>query len=364
VADGQHSYEGSGEPADAPAAPPAPDLADVVPVADAAFSDSSGLRALVERSRQRVSAGQTRLNALIDKYQDRPLLDVTLRILQRDREGAGTLVGSALAFRLFLFFVPLTLFAVGVIGVLASWFDLHELNATAGLTGTLAAQMNTALAQPNSTRWIAIIAGLSGMAWAGRSLSRVLVASSCLAWRLPVTAKASVRVIGSVAALVVGMVFVWTVVNRLRRDLGIGVAGLSFVAAFAIYALGWMALSMLLPRATRDPSALLPGAVLVGAVLAGMQAIAQLYLPDKIGRASALYGAIGTTVVTLGWFFFVARAMVFGMSLDAVIYERFGSISQFVFSLPLVRALPPRSAWIRRFFDLDRVGEAAEPHDP
>src|SRR5262249_28035708 len=160
-----------------------------------------------------------------------PLLDVGLRIFQRDREGAGTLVASALAFRLFLFFVPLTLFAVGVLGVLASWFDLHELNHNAGVTGTLAAQINTALSQPNSTRWIAIIAGLSGMAWAGRSLSRVLVASSCLAWRLPVTAKASVRVIGSIAALVFGMVLVWTIVNRVRNDLGVGVASLSVLAA-------------------------------------------------------------------------------------------------------------------------------------
>ena len=45
--------------------------------------------------------------------------------------------------------------------------------------------------------------------------------------------------------------------------------------------------------------------------------------------------------------------MVFGMSLDAVIYERFGSISQFVFGLPIVRVLPRKSAWIRNFFDLD-----------
>ena len=99
-------------------------------------------------------------------------------------------------------------------------------------------------------------------------------------------------------------------------------------------------MSMLLPRATRDPGALLPGAVLVGAVLAGMQAVAQLYLPDKLERASALYGALATTLVTLGTFFLVGRAMVFGMSLDAVIYERFGSISQFVFGLPIVRILP------------------------
>ena len=76
-------------------------------------------------------------------------------------------------------------------------------------------------------------------------------------------------------------------------------------------------------------------------------------LPDKFGRASQLYGAIGTTVVTLGWFFFLGRAMVLGMSLNAVIYERLGSISQLVFALPVVRVLPRKSAWIRTFFDLE-----------
>jgi uncharacterized BrkB/YihY/UPF0761 family membrane protein len=112
-------------------------------------------------------------------------------------------------------------------------------------------------------------------------------------------------------------------------------------------------MSLLLPRRTRDPGAVLPSAVLVGLVLAGMQAISQLYLAGQLGRASALYGALATTIVSLGWFFFLGRAIVFGMSLDAVVYERFGSISTFVFGLPLVRILPRKSTWIRRFFDLD-----------
>ena len=94
--------------------------------------------------------------------------------------------------------------------------------------------------------------------------------------------------------------------------------------------------------------------VLVGAVIAGMQAVSQLYIPDKLERASQLYGAIGLTLVFLGWFFFLGRAMVSAMTLDAVIYERFGSISQLVFGLPLVRIIPRKSAWIRNFFDLDR----------
>jgi uncharacterized BrkB/YihY/UPF0761 family membrane protein len=191
------------------------------------------------------------------------------------------------------------------------------------------------------------------MVWAGRSLSKVMVSSSCLAWRLPVTTKASLRVIGSVVGLILGIVIVAAIVNRLRHSLGVGVASVSFVGAAAIYAVAWMAMSMILPRATRDPGALLPGAVLVGLVIAGMQAISQLYLPDKLDRASALYGALATTIVTLGWFFFLGRAMVLAMSLDAVLYERFGSISQFVFGLPVIRLLPRKSAWIRKFFDLE-----------
>ena len=85
-----------------------------------------------------------------------------------------------------------------------------------------------------------------------------------------------------------------------------------------------------------------------------MQAVSQLYLPDRLNRASELYGAIGTTIVTLGWFFIFGRAIVLAMAVDAVIYERFGSISQFVFSLPAAAA--PAAAVRRgsaRFFGLD-----------
>lgn len=56
--------------------------------------------------------------------------------------------------------------------------------------------------------------------------------------------------------------------------------------------------------------------------------------------------------MTLGWFFVLGRSMVLSMSLNAVVHERFGSISRSVFSLPVARLLPGKSKWIRRFFDL------------
>jgi uncharacterized BrkB/YihY/UPF0761 family membrane protein len=338
-------------------APPADDAAPVDPAGD----DGTGVRAVLERSRERIATEQAHLNELIERYHDRPLLDVALRIYQRDRESAGSVVGSAVAFRLFLFFVPLTLFVVGILGFLARWIEPADLNSTAGLGGTLAAQINTAMSAPNSTRWIATIAGLFGMAWAGRSLSKVLVTASCLAWQIPVTTKASLRVIGSIIGLIAAIVLVGSAVNRNRDHYGPGAASLSFLAVTALYGIAWMALSTLLPKATRDPGALLPGALLVGVVLAVMQAVSQLYLPGKLDRASELYGALATTIVTLGWFFFLGRAMVFGLTLDAVMYERFGSISRFVFGLPLVRVLPRRSHWIRTFFDLPAV---APEHPP
>ena len=316
----------------------------------------TGIQALAARQRERIATGQARANELLERYHDRPLVDVGLRIFQRDRESAGSVVGSAIAFRLFLFFVPVLLFVVGLAGFLTTVIDEDDLKPTS-VTGSLAVQIDTALSQTNATRWIAVAAGLVGMALAGRVLSRVLVAASCLAWRLPITMKARPRLIGAIIGLLVGMALITTVINEVRSRLGLAVAGLSFIAAFGIYVVAWLLLSMLLPKPTSDPGSLLPGAAIVGLTLAGLQAFSQLFLPDQFSRASQLYGAIGITVVTLGWFFILGRTIVLSMSVNAAVYERFGSISQLVFSLPLLRALPRRWPYLRRFFGLDEQAD-------
>ena len=274
----------------------------------------------------------------------------------RDRESAGTLVGSALAFRLFLFFAPWCCSPSGIAGFVGRVVDEDDVNA-AGVTGTLAAQIETALEQPNATRWVAIGVGAFGMALAGRTLSRVMVAASCLSWHQPVRIKASPRLIGALVGLLFGMALISTVVNRIRADLGLAVGAASFAVVFCCYIVAWVLLSQLLPKPTHDPGVLLPGASSVALVLSGLQAVSQLVLPDQFDRASQLYGAIGTTLVTLGWFFILGRTVVLSMSLDAVIYERLGSITSFVFSLPLLRKLPPRWAWVRRYFDLDAASD-------
>ncbi len=308
---------------------------------------------LVQSTNDRLDPLKQWVAGRLAPYEHLPVVDVVVGTYRRDRESAGAVFGSAIAFRLFLFFVPLLLFVIGLLGLISWFVSASDFDKATGVSGDLAAQVQTAFATQGGGRWFATLFGLVGMALAGRSLSKVLYAVSAVAWRLPITAKATFRVIGSVAGLIFGMALVVVIVNRVRIELGFGAAGLSFGPAFAVYVAAWLAISMLLPRGTDDPGALLPGAIIVGLTLTGMQAVSQFYLPSNLARAGELYGAVGTTLVTLGWFFILGRAVSIGMVVNPVVYERYGSISTLVFSLPLVRILPRRSARLRRFFDLD-----------
>ena len=103
---------------------------------------------------------------------------------------------------------------------------------------------------------------------------------------------------------------------------------------------------------------ILPGAAFVATVFVGLQAVSQLYIPNRISGASDLYGGIGVTVVALGWLFIVGRALSFAFSLNAALFDRFGSLSQAIFALPVVRVLPQRSAALRSYFGLDDEGRS------
>jgi len=319
------------------------------PGPDRTPGEKNGAKAALGR---RVHSAKDAAARSFEAHKDVPVVDAALRMYHRDQEAAGALTGSAVAFRLFLFFVPMLLFVVGVAGFLAGFVSAEDVNKAAGLSGGLTKEIRAAFAQNGTTRWVALSVGFVGMLTAGRSLSRGLYAASAVAWRLPVARGASLRVVGALFGLLCGMALVAVLVSRLKEDFGLAVASASFLPALIFYVLAWLGISMLLPRGTADPGALLPGAVLVGLTLAVMHAVSELYLPSNLDRASQLYGALGATIVTLGWFFIIGRAIAIAMELNAVIYERFGSISASVFSLPVLRILPRRSAHIRSFFDL------------
>jgi uncharacterized BrkB/YihY/UPF0761 family membrane protein len=311
-------------------------------------ADDTGRVRFAAATRGRV----TRAQRWLAKYQGLPSVGVVLWIFRRDRQAAGAVMSSALAFRLFLFFMPLLLLTIGVAGFASDIVDARSANQVAGISGGLAKQVGTAFHQSGLTRWVAVLLGLWGVLVAGRSLSRVLYAASAAAWGLPPGDRARLRAVGAVAGLVCTIGVIAILIGRIRESFGLGPASASFLPALLIYAVAWLGVSMFLPRATEDPGTLLPGCLLVALTLTVMHAISELYLPDRLDHASQLYGAFGATVVTLGWFFILGRAIIIAMELNAAIYDRHGSISQVIFSLPVLRTLARRSPRVRRFFDL------------
>jgi membrane protein len=282
------------------------------------------------------------------------IVDSGMRIYERDREAAGTLLGSALALRLFLFFVPLVLLFVGLAGLLGRHGGVDSASSSLEVTGNLAEQIDAALAQETITPWLAVFTGLVGIAITGRSLTRALVLSSALSWTMGGRHKTPIRVIGIVVGLVVSIALVSVILNLIRDATGVAVASVSFLLVAVVYAGLWSVLFLVLPKGTTDPAAALPGAFVVALTLSGMQAVTQLYLPDRISGASSIYGGVGVAVVVFGWFFIIGRALAFSFALNAVVYERFGSASGFVFGLPGLRTIPERFPVVARFFDLER----------
>ena len=315
---------------------------------------------VVGRGAQRTAALQARGRVISERAKAHvevlrgrsKIVDLGFRVYDRDREAAGTLLGSALALRLFLFFVPLILFSVGLAGIVARVTGYDTFSSDAGITGTIGDQIDTAFEQGGASAWFVCLAGLVGMATAGYSLSRALIVSSALSWKMGGKQKTTFGVIGTIVGLIACIGLVAAIINSIRVASGVAVASMSFVVVAAIYVVLWIFVYQTLPRATTDPGASLPGALLASTALTLLQAISTLYLPGAIERSSELYGAIGVTLATLGWVYLLGRVIAFSFSLNAVVFEQIGSVSEIVFAVPGVRAIPRRYPIVARYFDL------------
>jgi uncharacterized BrkB/YihY/UPF0761 family membrane protein len=288
-----------------------------------AGSDQAPERRARDRLRTSLSEGSARLEAA---RLDHPVIDAGFQVVSRDRLLAGGLLASAVAFRVFLWIVPLAVVFVSVFGFYsaADPSEAADLADDLGVTAFITGSVSQALEASGRGRWLALTVGLIALAWASRSLAVSLRAVHALAWEIrPVppiiwTAPAVVAVSG----LMAGIASVFPMVSWLRdRSLGFGLIGMG--ASILLFAAFWTLASSMLPRPADVPvRALMPGALLVGTVVELLHVVSILYLPGRFDRASSTYGALGVAVAALAWLYFSGRAVVAGAVLNVTLWDR------------------------------------------
>lgn len=284
-----------------------------------------------------------------DDLRDRGLVEVGTTLYVRDRDAFASVLGSAIALRLFLFVIPANIALLALV---------HLLHLTSVFDSTLESSVTTGELAANYhdvTFWSQLWTFLSSLVltvWAGRSLARVLATGSTSAWQMPpATAKLGVRAVFALSALLFAIIAMSAILDKVRDIGGVAISFLGWVGVFAIVALGWFLLTLTLPRPTSDPGAVLPGVLLVALGFTVLQWFMQFYLPRKIAETSDTMGDLSSTVAALGYFFFVGRLVAGSMVLSAVSYERWGSVSNQFFDLPGVRQLSARWPRLRAYFD-------------
>lgn len=294
-------------------APPSPEVG--------AAGDAPPKRLARLREQADVATAQGR--RLIDETRATvPPVDVGFAAFERDRHIGGFLLAGAIAFRLFVFILPVYLLALVIAGAIFA-FDPDSTEgaaSSAGMSKYLAGSISDAAETSHKSLWLLIPVTLYAMASAGRSVDRAIAAAHARAWDLATPKRKPHWVVLGVLGFAVSVFAAARIVSVIRHGVLVPVA---MVLGGVIYFGLWLLASRALPR---PPGAswwaLLPGAVLVGAGTQGLYLFNVLYLNHRIQSASAAYGALGVAASALLWLYLLGRLMVAAPVLNATLWQR------------------------------------------
>ncbi|MGZ6895962.1 MAG: YhjD/YihY/BrkB family envelope integrity protein [Acidimicrobiia bacterium] len=327
---------------DPPTAHPAPEAG----VADAEE------RSLARRLRDRRVLVEQRFVSTRDRLEAaRPhsgAIDTAFRAFERDVATGGGVLSAAVAFRVFLFFVPYVFVLVTGFGVAAdaAGKSPRDLARDTGITGLIAHAFTGVTDLDTVSRVTALVVSLFALFLAARGAVKVLRIVHGLVWRVPIPRLASAsRAAGVLIGVVTVFLAIGVAVDKLReQSLLLGVLGLVVSAAVPFGA--WLLVSSLLPHAPSPWWALAPGAGLFAIGATGLHALTVYFIAYEVSAKSETYGAIGTSLALLLWAYLLGRVITAAASVNASFWyrneERLGHDVPTEMDLEVQLSAPPR----------------------
>jgi uncharacterized BrkB/YihY/UPF0761 family membrane protein len=256
-----------------------------------------------------------------------PVAEIGWRTMRRDAAIGGSVLGAALAYRIFIWLLPLALVVVLSLALVAGRTegDIAELVSDAGLTGVVATSV--ADATEGTSGW-AVAGGLAValvvLLYQTSVLLRTIRAVTALAWRLPLTRVPSPTRSGLLFfAWLLAFLVVGSSAAPIRRALDFPVDAM---LDLVVYGLGlpslWLLLAWnLLPHAAERPRDLVPGALVVGLGVGVIGLVTTLVLVPWLAERQETYGVLGVAAGLLFGFFLIGRTMELSAALNATLAE-------------------------------------------
>ncbi len=256
-----------------------------------------------------------------------PIAEIGWRTARRDAAIGGSVLGAALAYRIFIWLLPFALVVVLGLALFVDQTDRNvgELLDGAGITGFIAGSVGEA--SEGTRGWAvatALVAALFVLAYQSAALLRSLRAVTALAWHLPVTktpspARSTLLFLGWLVAFMV----VGSSAAPIRRalDFPLHVAVDAFTYGVIVTTM-WLVLSwFLLPHDAESIRELLPGALLVGVGIAAIGLFNTLVLFPWLAEREETYGVLGIAAGLLFGFFLFGRTAELAAALNATLAE-------------------------------------------
>jgi uncharacterized BrkB/YihY/UPF0761 family membrane protein len=292
-------------------------------------ADATADEGLVKRVSSRVDRQKERAQEILKEAESRrpksALLDVGFTAYEHDGLVGGGVLAGAVAFRIFLFVVPLVFVFVSGFGLAADAANRtpSDLAASAGILGLMASMVKTVDDQSFGTRLTIFLVGGFALVIAARTLMLVLNAVFVLVWRLPRTKIR--RKLRAVSGLLL-IVLLGALMVRLLAwfdDQSVVVAMAGTVVSLALVMVGWTWASL---RVFPHPpellaSDVLPGAVLVAFGVEAMRLFTVIYVSRSFEHKSQTYGAVGGSLALLLWAYVLGRILIGSAVLNAACWQ-------------------------------------------
>jgi uncharacterized BrkB/YihY/UPF0761 family membrane protein len=325
---GDHQAAGPGGP-QSPVEPPAevaPADAAAVPATVPSPGQASGrIRRAAGHGRQWLTSEQARLQEELQARRQRSgMVDAGFLVQELDANVGGGILAGALAFRIFLFMVPLVYVVFTALSAVsrALGHGPAQLARDVGITGILASAVVKVDDQSAWAQATLVLGAVLAMLITAGSLMKALYVVHWLIWRVH-----RVMPAGLVPRLVlIGVTLVASAlgvaVNDVRASSGVAGAILAVLVITALSFALWWWVSWKLPHASAPAPALIPGAVLMAVGADVLQLLTTYWLGPLVARKTNTYGAVGIALAVLLWVYILGRIIVGSAGLNAALWYR------------------------------------------